>query len=138
MKIDFFHEKEKAEKIKQKLFNSVNLILKSGRYTNGSEVKKFENNLKKIVEAKYCVAVNSGTSALHLALISLGIKKNDEVLVPSFTFPATVNALTYCDAIPHFVDIDEKSLGIDFVKFEKPEICIVSGWIILYRGNSAG
>tara|TARA_B100000902_G_scaffold398360_1_gene464855 strand:- start:3946 stop:5124 length:1179 start_codon:yes stop_codon:yes gene_type:complete len=85
--------------------------------TAGDFTKKFEVNLKKFTRAKYVLSTISGTSALHLSLISLGIKKDDEVLLPSLTFVATGNAILYNNAIPHFVDIDE-NLSIDFLKLE--------------------
>ena len=112
-------KKKKQKKIRTELFNSYNFILKSGRYTNDFYVKRFENNFKKFVDAKYCVAVNSGTSALHLALISLNIKKDDEVIVPSITFVASAAAIRYLGAKPIFVDVDEKDWLLNTTKIEK-------------------
>lgn len=106
MKIDFFHQAQKAKKIKNKIFSATNSILKSGKYTNGPYVKKFEEKFKKLMEAKYCVAVNNGTSALHLALVALGIKRGDEVIVPSISFVASAAAITYVGAKPVFVDVN--------------------------------
>ena len=79
-----------------------------GKYT-----KLLEDKICFFTGAKYSSTIVNGTSALHLALICLGVKKNDEVLIPSLTFIATANAVSYCGAFPHFIDIDEKSLGID-------------------------
>ena len=87
--------------------------------TIGPFVKKFENKISKLTKSKYVVATNSGTSALHISCILMNVKKNDEVLVPSFTFVGTVNAVKYCDAIPHFVDIEENTLGINVEKLEE-------------------
>ncbi len=79
----------------------------------GKYVAEFEQQLSMLTGIKHTVATVNGTTALHLALRVLDIKANDEVLVPSLTFVATANAISYLDAYPHFVDIDENSLGVD-------------------------
>ncbi len=81
--------------------------------TVGKDVSLFEANLKKYLNAKDIFLCNSGTSALHLSLICLGIQNNDEVIVPGFSFVASANAVSYTGAIPHFVDIENETLGID-------------------------
>ena len=85
---------------------AVNRVLKSLALAQGPEVKSFESEFSKLVENRECVAVNSGTSALHLCLIALGIGPGDEVIVPSFTFAATANVVALVGATPVFVDID--------------------------------
>ena len=60
-----------------------------------------------------------GTEALHLGLVACGVKKNDEVFVPSITFAGTANAIIYSGAIPHFVDSELETLGIDPIKLDK-------------------
>ena len=119
MRVKFFHEKKKGQKIKKNLLLETNYLLKSGQYTNGVFVKKFEDNFKKFVGTKYCVAVNSGTSALHLSLIALGINKDDEVIVPAITFVASAAAITYVGAKPIFVDINDNDWLINSKKIEK-------------------
>jgi len=84
-------------------------VLKSGNFVSGRKVEEFENAFANYVGVDYAVAVNSGTSALHLALLSLGIGKGDEVIVPALTFFATVEAVLYVRAIPVFADIDEET-----------------------------
>lgn len=79
----------------------------------GKYVDRFESELAKFTGAKYVVAVVNGTSALHIALKLAGVQSGDEVLVPALTFVATANAVAYCNATPHFVDSDEKTLGIN-------------------------
>jgi len=79
----------------------------------GQFVDRFESDLASFTGSKFVVAVVNGTSALHVALKLAGIGINDEVLVPALTFIATANAITYCGAIPHFVDSESTSLGID-------------------------
>jgi len=79
----------------------------------GQYVDRFEKELAGYTNAAHAVAVVNGTSALHMALQIVGVKSNDEVLIPSLTFVATANAVRYCGAIPHFVDSDFGTLGID-------------------------
>ena len=87
--------------------------------TAGEYVNKFEKKIKEYTKAKFAVAVVNGTQAIYISLKACGVKKNEEVLVPALTFVGTVNAVKYCDAIPHFVDIDENTLGINVEKLEK-------------------
>ena len=79
----------------------------------GKYVDKFEIELAKYTGAKYAVSLVNGTSALHLALKLAGVKAGEEVLVQAFNFVAAANAITYCGATPHFVDIEAENLGID-------------------------
>lgn len=79
----------------------------------GAYVDRFEANLAEYTGAKHAVAVVNGTAALHVALILAGVQPDDEVLVPALTFIATANAIRYCNATPHFVDSDERTLGLD-------------------------
>jgi perosamine synthetase len=95
---------------------SVLKVLQSGNLAQGPEVKKLESEFSKLVSGRECVAVNSGTSALHIALLSLGIGPGDEVIVPSFTFAATANSVALTGATPIFVDIDPLTFNIDPVK----------------------
>lgn len=92
---------------------AVDRVMRSGLLAQGSEVSSFEKEFSKFVEDRECVAVNSGTSALHIALLSLGIGKGDEVIVPSFTFAATANSVALTGATPVFVDIDPITFCID-------------------------
>jgi perosamine synthetase len=82
----------------------------------GKFVDQFEDELVKFTGAGYAIATVNGTSALHIALKLAGVKHDDEVLIPALTFAATANAVVYCNAIPHFVDIEENTLGIDVDK----------------------
>ncbi len=85
----------------------------------GSFVNKFERDISKFVRSKYAVATSSGTAALHLALRYYNIKTNHEVLVPSLTYVATVNAIRYLNSSPNFVDVDNENLGICPIKLDK-------------------
>ncbi|MFB2517405.1 LegC family aminotransferase [Lysinibacillus sp. OTC-L20] len=84
----------------------------------GSYVTRFEEDLAKFVGVKRAVAVVNGTAALHIALKIVGVEANDEVLMPSLTFIATANAVSYLQAVPHFVDVNEETLGVDPLKLE--------------------
>ena len=82
----------------------------------GSYVDEFEKRLAEYTGAKNAVAVVNGTAALHLCLKLAGVRENDEVIVPTLTFVATANAVTYCGAMPHFADSEERTLGLDPAK----------------------
>ena len=82
----------------------------------GKFVDQFEDELATYTGAKYAISVVNGTAALQIAFKLAGVQANDEVLVPALTFVATVNAITYCNANPHFVDSEEGTLGIDISK----------------------
>lgn len=79
----------------------------------GKYVDEFEVRLAEYTGAGHAVSVVNGTAALHAALVSLGVGPGDEVLIPTLTFIATANAVSYCGAVPHFVDSAEDTLGMD-------------------------
>ncbi|MFC5401731.1 LegC family aminotransferase [Cohnella soli] len=79
----------------------------------GKYVDRFEEQLATVTGSQYAVAVSNGTAALHIALLLAGVEAGDEVLIPSLTFVATANAVSYCGAMPHFADIAESTLGLD-------------------------
>ena len=101
----------------------------------GPFVKKFENQITKFTKSKNTISVINGTEALHLSLVACGVKKSDEVLVPTITFAGTANAILYSGAIPHFVDSELETLGIDPIKLEKylEKICIKKGKFYLNK-----
>ncbi|MFP4145785.1 MAG: LegC family aminotransferase [Phycisphaeraceae bacterium] len=82
----------------------------------GAYVTRFEEEAATFTGAKRAVAVVNGTAALHTALMLVGVEAGDEVIMPSLTFVATANATRYCGAVPHFVDIETRSLGLDPAK----------------------
>jgi len=79
----------------------------------GKYVDQFEDELAEYTGVKKAIAVVNGTAALHISLKLVGVEPNDEVLSPAMTFIATTNAIAYCGAIPHFVDSERKTLGLD-------------------------
>lgn len=104
--------------IKSDVLAAVNRILDTNQYILGSEVKAFEQGFAEAHAAKHGIGMNSGTSALHLALLALGVGPGDEVITTPFTFVATVSAIGYTGATPVFVDIDPVSFTIDPAKIE--------------------
>src|SRR3990167_1520626 len=91
--------------IPKKAITEVAKILKSANLVQGKYVSKFEVGLQNYLKVKYAIAVSSGTAALHLSLMALGVKNGDEVIVPAFTFPATANVVEIVGAKPVFADI---------------------------------
>jgi len=92
---------------------AVDRVLRSGSISQGPEVAAFEAEFSDFVDGRHCIAVNSGTSALHVALLALGIGPGDEVIVPSFTFAATANAVRLAGADPVFADIEPDTFCLD-------------------------
>ncbi|QDQ01372.1 LegC family aminotransferase [Lysinibacillus fusiformis] len=84
----------------------------------GAYVTRFEEDLARFTGVKRAVAVMNGTAALHIALKVAGVQANEEVFMPALTFVATANAASYIGAVPHFVDVSEKTLGLDPQKLE--------------------
>lgn len=101
----------------------------------GPEIEKFEQDLAKYVGTKFCLAFNSGTSALHASLLSIDLKSNQEVLVPSFTFISTANSVLMAGGIPHFVDIEKNRLGLDPDKIENSISNKVKAMIPVHYGG---
>src|SRR5674476_1601435 len=88
-------------------------VLRSGMVVQGPEVAAFEEEFSAFVEGRHCVAVNSGTSALQLSLLAMGIGPGDEVIVPSFSFAASANAVRLVGAEPVFADIEHDSFNLN-------------------------
>jgi perosamine synthetase len=93
---------------------SINDVIRRGAYwTAGPTAEKFENAISEYIGTKYCVTFNSGTSALHSILLAYGIKEENDVIVPSFTFISTANSPLFVGAKPVFADIEKKTFGLD-------------------------
>ena len=105
--------------------------------TNGPNLKKFEENFHKFIDTKYSVGVGSATQALHLALRSLKISKNDEVIVPTFTFAATANSVIYCGAKPVFCDVDKDTFNIIPEEIEKKISDKTKAVIVVHYGGQS-
>jgi dTDP-4-amino-4,6-dideoxygalactose transaminase len=99
--------------------NGVVDALKSGWITMGPKTIEFEEKFREYIDNKFAVSCNSATAALHLALKAIGLKENDEVIIPTNTFIATAEVITYFNAKPILCDIDSKTHNIDVTKIEK-------------------
>ncbi|MDP8253991.1 MAG: DegT/DnrJ/EryC1/StrS family aminotransferase [Candidatus Kaelpia aquatica] len=113
MKIKFLDFEREYDLLGREVESLTSSIIKKGSFILGSELKEFEEQFASYCGVKYAVGVNSGTDALYLSLLSLGIKEGDEVIVPAFTYIATAMAVSYTGAKPIFCDIDEIDFNID-------------------------
>jgi dTDP-4-amino-4,6-dideoxygalactose transaminase len=104
--------------LKTEIDAAVARTFSSSQFILGQEVAAFEEEFASYCQAAYGVGANSGTSALHLALLAAGIGPGDEVITVPFTFYATVAAIDYCGAIPVYVDIDPRTFNIDTAQIE--------------------
>ena len=117
--IPFLDLKAQYKSIKPEIDNAVLGVLESAQFVLGEEVAAFEREFASYCGAKHGIAVNSGTSALHLALLAAGVGPGDEVITIPFTFVATVSAICYTGATPVFVDIEPRSFTMDPSQLEK-------------------
>lgn len=104
---------------KEEFDNLAETVMSGWISSRGYFIPKFEESFRNYYGTKYAVSVSNGTAALHLALLALDIKKDDEVIVPTLTFISPVNAVFYCGAKPVFVDAHQEYWGIDPEKIEK-------------------
>ena len=88
-------------------------VLESGQLTMGPKVEELEGLLAAACGVQHAVAVSSGTAALHLAILALGLEPGDEVLVPAYTFPATANVVALAGLVPVLVDVDPATMNLD-------------------------
>ena len=108
--------KEQHSKIKNEIFEAFEKVYSKTAFSGGPFVQEFENNFAKFIGADYAVAVSSGTTALHLSMLALGIGNGDEVIMPANTFIATPWGPSHAGAVPVFVDCDPKTWPIDVNK----------------------
>lgn len=118
MNVPFVDLKAQYATIKEDIKKEIEEVLDNTAFILGKKVQDFEESFAEFCNSKYAIAVNSGTSALHLALLIKGIKEGDEVITVPNTFIATAEAISYCGATPIFVDIDPKTYNIDVTKIE--------------------
>ena len=114
----YFDLKAQYSDLRDEILAALDRVCRNSSFILGEEVEQFETEFADYCEARYCVAVNSGTSALHLALLSVGVRPGDEVITTPNTFIATVEAISYTGAKPVFVDIDPLTANIDATKIE--------------------
>jgi perosamine synthetase len=108
-----------APDVTESEIEAVSAILRTPRLSMGPKLEEFERAMAGYVGTSHAIAVNSGTSGLHLCMRALGISEEDEVIVPSFAFIAVANAVRYERAVPVFVDIDPQTLNLDPQRIEE-------------------
>lgn len=118
MNINFVDLKAQYLKIKDEIDQAIHAVIEKSAFAAGPFVKAFEEKFADRHQAKYCVGVNSGTSALHIAMWALGLGPGDEIIVPTNTFFATAEAVSLCGATPVFVDCEPRYFNIDPRKIE--------------------
>jgi dTDP-4-amino-4,6-dideoxygalactose transaminase len=111
--IPFLDLKGQYKEIKPQVDAAVARVIESAQFILGPEVAAFEERFAAYCDVRHCVALNSGTSALHLALLAAGVGPGDEVITVSMTFVATTAAILYCGAKPVFVDVDPDTWTMD-------------------------
>jgi dTDP-4-amino-4,6-dideoxygalactose transaminase len=119
MNVAFLNLKEVHRSLKSDLEAAASRVLGSGRFVLGPEVTAFEQDFARYCGSPHAIAVNSGTSALHLALLAAGVKAGDEVITVPMTFVATVSAISYTGARVVFVDVDPRYYTMDPGKLEQ-------------------
>lgn len=105
--------KKQYESIKSEIDSAIGEVLQSSQFVLGKKVEAFEEEFAAYCQTRFAFGVNSGTSALHLALLAAGVGPGDEVITVSFTFVATAAAICYTGAKPVFVDVDPETCNID-------------------------
>ena len=118
-KINFLDLELQQNKIKNYLDVNLKKVLNHSNYIMGPEVKRLEKALEVYTEAKYCITCASGTDALILSLLAYGIGKGHHVICPSFTFPATAEAILITGAKPIFIDVGKKTFNLCYQQLEK-------------------
>jgi dTDP-4-amino-4,6-dideoxygalactose transaminase len=111
--IPFLDLKVQYQQMKPEIDAAVSSVIDSAQFVLGPEVAAFEDRFGSYCDVEYCLSLNSGTSALHLALLASGIGPGDEVITVSMTFVATTAAIIYCGATPVFVDVDPHTWTMD-------------------------
>jgi dTDP-4-amino-4,6-dideoxygalactose transaminase len=119
MNVPYFDLKGQYAEIREEILAALDRVCRNASFVLGEEVAQFEQEFAAYCDAKYCVALNSGTSALHLALLGAGVGPGDEVITTGNTFIATAEAVSYTGAQPVFVDIDPGTANIDPSRIEQ-------------------
>src|SRR5262249_38796124 len=118
LKVPYFDLKEQYRGLRDEIREAMDRVCNKAAFILGEEVERFELAFAEYCGVKHCVGLNSGTSALHLALLAAGIGPGDEVITTANTFVATAEAICYTGATPVFADIDAATANIDPAKIE--------------------
>ncbi|NNL77790.1 MAG: DegT/DnrJ/EryC1/StrS aminotransferase family protein, partial [Desulfobacterales bacterium] len=113
MKVPFLDLKAQYELIKDEINEAIQQVIGSCAFAGGPFVQQFEEAFAKFCQCEHAIGVGSGTEALWLALLSLGVGPGDEVITVPNTFIATAEAISFCGAKPVFVDINEQTYNMD-------------------------
>ena len=116
--MEFIDLKRQYQEIRADVEVGIQAVLSGGNYILGPEVLELENRLAEFVDAKHCIAVSSGTDALLLSLMALGVTAGDEVITTAFSFVATAEVIALLGATPVYVDIDRKTCNMDVAGVE--------------------
>ena len=117
--LKFLDLRAQYDSIREEVNEAIQKVLDSTNFILGENVREFEKEFAQFCSAKYSIGMNSGTSALHTALLAKGISRGDEVITVPNTFIATCAAISYTGATPKFADIDKDTYNIDANKLEK-------------------
>ena len=135
--------------IDESVLNSLTKQFKNAAKNPNESLRKLENQFTQLMGSKYALLLNSGTSAIHLALLAVGVEQGDEVICPSFTFAATINAISYINATPIIIDSEEETWNMSpdlllkaivdrIEKGKKPKAVLVAPYLwnaLSARGN---
>src|ERR1700689_4701496 len=113
MKVPLLDLKAEYAGLRDEILPALDRVCQSSAFVEGPEVQAFEREFADFCGTAYCVALSSGTAALHLGLLGIGVQAGDEVITTPNTFLATAEAITYCGARPVFVDIDPATANLD-------------------------
>src|SRR6204780_1939794 len=113
MKVPLLDLRSEYTELRDEVLAALDRVCQTSAFVQGEEVEAFEKEFAEYCGTKHCVALSSGTAALHLGLLALGVQPGDEVITTPNTFLATVEAITYCGAQPVLVDIDPATANID-------------------------
>ena len=118
--IKFLDIKRQDKKLHKNILNGIAGIINKGNFINGKEVSNFENEFAKFCGSKNCIAVGNGTDALHIALKSLNLKKNSEIIIPAMTYKSTLLAITNLAHLkPVLVDVEINGSNFDLEQLKK-------------------
>jgi len=119
MKVPLLDLKGEYQKLRDEILPALHRVCQNSAFVLGEDVNQFEREFADYCQVKHCVALGSGTAALHLGLLALGVQPGDEVITSTNTFLATAEAITYCGARPVFVDIQPATANLDPRRIER-------------------
>jgi dTDP-4-amino-4,6-dideoxygalactose transaminase len=119
MKVPVLDLKAEYAELRDEILPALDRVCANADFVLGAEVEAFEREFADFCGSKHCVALSTGTAALHLGLLAMGVQPDDEVITTPNTFLATAEAITYCGAVPVFVDIDPATANMDAKLIER-------------------